>query len=379
MRVALVHSYYRSEQPSGENVVVDAEAVALRRSGMDVRVVAASTDDSAGQALYGARAALRVATGRGADPLDEIRSFEPDVVHVHNLFPNFGRRWVDQVEVPVVHTLHNYRPLCANALLLREGRVCTLCPDGDRWAGVRYGCYRGSRIATAPLGWANRNGPMADPLIRRADRLLVLSEVQRDVYERAGVPPDRLTVTPHFLPDALDPGPQPPPPADAAWLFVGRLSEEKGILRLLEHWPAGEPLTLIGDGPERTDVQRLAERVGAEVLGPLPRGGVVRAMARSIGLVVPSLVLETFGLVYLEALAAGTPVVAFAPTVVAEAVERDRTGAVASWDGGLDQALQHVRRRRDELGRTCRDVFDRAYSEARYVERTKALYGSLVR
>jgi len=50
-------------------------------------------------------------------PLKTIRRFRPDIVHIHNLFPNFGRRCVEDINVPVVHTVHNYRPLCANGLL----------------------------------------------------------------------------------------------------------------------------------------------------------------------------------------------------------------------------------------------------------------------
>lgn len=357
---------------------MEAEVAALRQAGYDVALFATRTDELEGDRLYRVRAAMRVVTGRGANPLDALRKFDPDLVHVHNLFPNFGRRWVEEVQVPLVHTLHNFRPLCANGLLLRDGAVCTRCPSGDRWAGLRFGCYRDSRLATLPLTVANRRGPMADPLIRRADRLIVLSDRQRQVYEDAGVPPERMVLSPNFLPDELEPG-WSNAPRQGGWLFVGRLSEEKGILRLLETWPPGESLTIVGDGPQREAVELLGSRVGAEIMGKISRSAVVEIMRRRAGLVFPSICYEGFPLVYAEALAVGLPVVAFEPSAVASAVAHDRTGVVADWEReGVESALREISSGGDPLRAHCRQVFEALYSQQRFCDRVSVLYGSLV-
>src|SRR5207248_9522615 len=141
-RIALVHSYYSSRQPSGENVVVDAQAAALAEAGHEVRVVARRTDEEERRALHSVRAAWTVATGVGADPTDELRDFRPDVVPVHNLFPNFGTSWLGRWDGPVVATLHNFRPMCAAGTLYRNGEVCTACPDGEPMAAAKHACYR---------------------------------------------------------------------------------------------------------------------------------------------------------------------------------------------------------------------------------------------
>ena len=134
MRIAVVHSFYSSRQPSGENIVVDLQVDALRRAGHDVRLVSRSTDELEQSVTYPVRAGLRAATGRGDSPLDELHEFAPDIVHVHNLFPNLGRRWVERLDLPLVTTLHNYRPICPEATLFRDGHSCTLCPDsGSAW------------------------------------------------------------------------------------------------------------------------------------------------------------------------------------------------------------------------------------------------------
>ncbi len=132
MRIALVHSFYRSDAPSGENVVVMLQAEALRTAGHEVLLVSRHTDEEMRSRLYDVRSAVRVATGVGPDPTAQLRRFRPDVVHVHNLFPNFGERLLASWEGPLVATLHNFRPVCANALLFREGQVCTKCPGVGR-------------------------------------------------------------------------------------------------------------------------------------------------------------------------------------------------------------------------------------------------------
>ena len=198
LRIAVVHSYYSSRQPSGENVVVDLQVAALRRAGHDVRLISRSTDELEQSRTYPIRAGLRAATGLGDSPLSEIEDLRPDVVHVHNLFPNLGRRWIGKVCAPVVATLHNYRPLCPAGTLLRDGHTCTLCPDGGTARhAVVHACFKGSRAQTVPAAIGTRFAD--DPVLRRADRIVALSDAMRDTYERYGVPADRLVTVPNFV------------------------------------------------------------------------------------------------------------------------------------------------------------------------------------
>ena len=155
-RIAIVHSFYSSRVPSGENTVVETQLRALLRGGHKVELFAAHTDELEQRPLYRLSSSLRVSLGVGRSPLPELEDFAPEVIHVHNLFPNWGSRWVGSLETPFVATLHNFRTICANGLLFRDDSVCTLCPDGNSRSAVRYACYRDSRIATAPLAFATR-------------------------------------------------------------------------------------------------------------------------------------------------------------------------------------------------------------------------------
>lgn len=377
MRIAVVFSDYRGDLPSGEREVVRNECAALRRAGIEVDLVSASTDEGLRDPLYPLRAAGRVATGFGGSPLQHLRDLGPDIVHIHNLFPNFGSRWLAKLDLPLVVTLHNYRIVCSEGSLFRDGSPCTLCPDGAKWSGLRHRCYRDSAFATLPLALANRRSLPKNPLIERADRILVPSTLQRELLIRFGLDPERSRTSPNFVPDS--------PSADWAsadiersgWLYVGRLDAGKGILPLVNSWPAGEQLTVVGDGPLRTAVTRAASQ-DIHVIGPQLRSSVDHYLRSSEGLIFPSRHFETQGLVYLEALRAGTPTVAREGNAVAAAIREERSGRTYGRDDEIVRALQDVRADAPELRSRCLQTFEQRYSESVWQARRFAEYSDLL-
>lgn len=370
MKVAVVHGYYSSRVPSGENVVVDLQAGALRRAGHEVEVFAIRQDEAEQSRGYVVGAAWRTATGRG--PAPDLDRFSPDVVHVHNLFPNFGRRWTPAYEDRLVATLHNYRPICPAATLFRDGHACTECPDAlSARPSVQHACYRDSRLASVPVAIGTRFA--ADPLLRAAARLVALNDDMAERYAAVGVPRAKLVTVPNFVPD---PGVVPAIPANRShWLYVGRLAEEKGILPLVEQWPAGRRLLVVGSGPLEDAVRRAASaRPEIDVLGMVDHDRVLELLTGARGLVFPSLWPEGLPTVYLEALAAGTPVLASPASVVGRLVAEQGTGLVATgdWDDVLTAAEQQP-----GLGAHCRRVFEEHYTERAWVSRIEEIYAEL--
>ncbi|WP_405870792.1 glycosyltransferase family 4 protein [Streptomyces sp. NBC_00005] len=371
MKIAVVHSFYTSATPSGENALVRDQVRALGAAGHEVELFAAHTDELARDPLYPLRAAARVASGLGHNPLARLRSYAPDVVHVHNLFPNFGRSWVRNWGGPLVATLHNYRPLCAAATLYRAGAVCTRCPDGEPWAALRYGCYRDSRAATLPLAWAGRHGHARDPLLARADRLVVNSRLSEQTYLRAGVPAERLVLVPNFV-DAPQSG-EPQGDDTGRWLVAARLTAEKGVLELLRQWPAHEPLDVVGDGELLADC-RAAAPASVRFVGHLDRTELCRRMPSYRGLVFPSRWYEVQPCVHVEALAAGLPVLAFEGSSVAEAVREHGTGLVTRWDKALAPVLAEAATRFPSLRAHCRQVYADHFTERAWITRVAEAY-----
>ena len=187
MRIAVIHSFYRSAVSSGENNTVLAQVEALRGAGHEVKLVAQYTDKNRkGNPFYPLKAGLDVSTGNGYDPTGELLDFKPDVVWVHNLFPNFSTKWLAKWQGPLIATLHNYRPVCANGVLFRDGAICTLCPDGKPLSALKYGCYKDSRLASLPLTIQISKGLDANPLLARAEKLVVVSEHSAEYYRKLG-------------------------------------------------------------------------------------------------------------------------------------------------------------------------------------------------
>lgn len=368
LRIAVVHSFYSSRQPSGENAVVEQQVAGLRAVGHEVELIAQYTDQRERSRSNGIRATVTVASGHGPHPLERLRRFQPDVVHVHNLFPNFGRTWVDKWPGPIVATMHNFRPLCAAGTFFRDGHVCTDCLTRETaWPAVLHACYRNSRLKTLPLAVSTRFA--RDPLLERANCVVVLNEVQRHLYAQAGVDLGRLRVVPNFLRGMSQPG-----AGGGPWLFVGRLTPEKGILELLELWPRDKPLLIVGDGPLMGKVRALAAGT-VEVLGAQPPDRVRDLLRQARGLVFPSLWFEGFPMVYLEALAAGTPVLAWEPSSVAAMVRRHGTGLVV---GNVISDLEEAERRFPGLRSHARAVFEDEFTEASWLDAMTSLYREVV-
>ncbi|WP_165139546.1 glycosyltransferase family 4 protein [Microbacterium endophyticum] len=378
MRIAIVHSYYSSTQPSGENFAVDLQAEALRQAGHQVELFSVTSDDEIGDAWELARTATRVATGFGRNPSRALTRFSPDVVHVHNLFPNFSQNWLLGWQGPVVATIHNYRTVCAAGSLFRDGRECDSCFMHGTQEAVRHRCYRNSAIATLPLAVATRSRGSRNAVLRRADKLIFLSARARS--KLSGMQPSIASGSSEIVPNFV--GVQPESPLDRrpgeSWVYCGRLSPEKGASELVEAWASGQRLDIIGDGPDRLRIERAAAGKNIRVLGgvsPLEAG---RLIAGAKGLVFPSLWEEPApAMSYLQALSAGVPTIALEGNAVADDVAAHETGVVVSDLAQVNDWLS----REDEVqhwGAHARQRFEHAFSKEAWLLRITQVYKELV-
>ena len=287
MKVLIVSPYSWST-PGGVGAHVGHLARALRSRGHEVRIVAPSEGDvepgvvSVGRSIpipyngsiarlaFGPRVALRIRVA--------LRRARPDVVHVHEPFaPSAGLLTLLNTRLPVVGTFH-----------------------------ASIGRSRAYRLAA----------PALRPLYRRlAARVAVSDEARRTIEKVFGA--DGITVIPNGVEwsrfSSL------PPPSGSMILFVGRMEKRKGaavlveaFTRLAEKRPDAE-LVLAGEGPERKSVEQavpeaLRERV--TFTGRVDPLELPEVFGRAAVVCAPSLGGESFGIVLLEGMAAGRPVVA---------------------------------------------------------------------
>jgi glycosyltransferase involved in cell wall biosynthesis len=377
-RIAIVHSFYSRRTPSGENVVVEAQLDALTQAGHTVELVAQRAEDREASRTYPLQAAATAASGFGPSPIAELERFRPDVVHVHNLFPNFGTRWLRHWPGPIVATLHNFRPLCSNGYLFRDGEVCTLCVDGSSVNAVRHKCFHDSAIATAPVAWRTRRGVPGDAVLSRADATIVLSERSQEIFLANGYDAERMHLVPNFADDPY--GDQPATDHPSTWLFAGRISAEKGILGLAAAWPAEETLDVAGYGPQTAEL-RAASGPSVRLLGGVEPGELARIRPGYEALIIPSLWFEGAPLVFVEALAAGLPVIALAGSGAADSVAAHGVGVVVPRPltaDGVRAAMAEVRHGGAALRKHCREVYARHFAKDVWVRATEAVYDQVL-
>lgn len=316
MKILLVHNFYGSAAPSGENAVYEAERDLLRRHGHEVVEFTRHSDEIRGQGAWGA---LKGALSAPWNPFSSARlrrvlSVErPEIMHVHNSFPLLSPAiFHAAAEFPVgrVLTLHNYRLFCPAAIPMRAGRVCTDCLDlRSVWPALRHGCYRDSRPATLPLALNVALHRALGTWAERVDAFIALTDFQRELLVRGGLPADRVEMKPNFYPGN---------PLTVPWaergeyaLFAGRLSEEKGVASLVKAWiawgAAAPELRIIGDGPLRAALQKAAAGAAIRFLGQLSPDDTIRQIAHARLQLLPSECFEGFPMVLREAFAVGTP------------------------------------------------------------------------
>ena len=373
MRIAVVHSYYSSGAPSGENAIVDLSTQILREAGHEVGLFDRRTDAQRDSLLYTFRSGMRVATGLGASPSPVLREFAPDIVHVHNLFPNFGTRWLAEWRQRLITTIHNFRPVCANGLLFRDGVVCMACPNGSSIEAVKHSCYKDSRIATLPLAVRNLGGLPHDAIFSLSSRIITLSAAAKDMFERFGGSSERMVVLPNGVPSTQQVASGE---GNGRWLTVGRLTVEKGISQLVGQWPATLELDIVGEGPLRDEISAKLTP-GTRLVGSLNRTELLERMSQYEGLVFPSVCLEMQPTVVIEAMSVGLPVVALKGNAGADLVVRFGAGEVYSGPEDLERCLESARLSHEAFGAAGRHAYEQFYTPERWLASIEGLYADV--
>ncbi len=265
----------------------------------------------------------------------EIAAFAPDLVHIHNFFPTLSAGALEAVAdqgLPIVFTVHNFRLICAGALLLRDGRPCEDCVGRRKLAGVVHACYRQSRFGTAVVAAV---GAYVKRFLRKnplSVTIIALTHFSKSRLVSDGFPEDRIVVRGNVIPD---PG-VGPDNRERRIVYVGRLSFEKGVDTLLN---AARGLSgiveIIGDGPER---QKLESMAPANVVfrGSLTHLQVLERIKSAAGVAVPSRWYEMFPLVCLEAMATGTPLLVSHIGGLPEIVADRQTGLLLPPDSHIE-------------------------------------------
>lgn len=327
-KVLLCHNFY--QQLGGEDVVFAAERDLLRRYGHEVFEYTDTNDRINGMnrlALAGTTIWSRAAHRTIGEMVQET---DADIVHFHNTFPLLSPSVYSacrKAGAAVVQTLHNYRLICPNGLLFRDGAPCEDCIGRTPpLPGVIHACYGGSRAQSAVTAAMLTGHRLRGTWCEDIDVYIALTEFSRRKLTQGGLAAEKVVVKPNFI----DPAPDPGPPGGDFFLFAGRLDEGKGVKTLLKAWTSSSspaPLRIAGNGALLGDVnEAMIESPMIEHLGQIDRTSLIDQMQQSRALVFPSQWYENFPVTLVEAFACGLPVIVSRIGAMAEIVDDGRTG-----------------------------------------------------
>lgn len=372
LRILVAHNRY--QQAGGEDRVVQAEVDMLSRRGHDVQLMSFDNDQitsPSAKVLAAVRTFYSPASYRRVE--ERLKSFAPQILHVHNFLPVLSPSVFFAAAArgtAVVHTLHNFRLICSKATFFRDGHVCEECLEKRSFVpGVKHACYRGSRAGSALVGGTMALHDALHTWRNKVHRYIALTEFAATKLAQMRVPADRIRVKPNFTEDVGSGDGE-----GGFALFVGRLSDEKGLETLLAADALGAlpiPLKIAGDGPMRDQVAAASKLPGTRIEWlerQTPQQ--VRALMKSAAvLIVPSVWYEGFPMVIVEALSLGLPVIASRIGGLPEIIEHGVSGLL--FQPGSPQSLGEALRKFSELSpdrvtsmrQAARDRFLSNYNE----------------
>jgi glycosyltransferase involved in cell wall biosynthesis len=386
MRILIVHNAY--QRPGGEDAVFHEEKKLLSGAGHQVSVYTRNNQEINGFGII-EQVLLPLRTVWAGDSVTQIQEIlqrdRPEIAHFHNTFPLIspGAYYAcARAGVSVVQTLHNYRLLCPAATFLRNGVLCERCLGrAVPSPGVVHRCYRRSLSSSVAAAGMLAFHKVLHTWQDKVDIYIALSEFAREKFIQGGLPADRIVVKPNFVEVDLEPRHEP---GDYA-LYVGRLSEEKGLRVLLAAWEQIRkpiPLLIAGDGPLGNEIQDniCRKRLTAiNLLGQVAPETVVRLLRGARFLIFPSVWYETFGLAIVEAFACGVPVIASRLGSMEEIVTDGRSGLHFSPGDPVDLAskVEWAWSHAEELSRmggNARAEYEEKYNRVRGYENLMAVY-----
>ncbi|WP_053367823.1 glycosyltransferase family 4 protein [Bacillus sp. FJAT-27245] len=314
MHVLIIHNHYA--QYGGEDKVLEHQVQLLRSKGHKVSLFSKHNDNIKDFSLIDKIKLFKSGYSNAYienELEDIIRNEKPDIAHVHNIYPIISPlvyKVLHENNIPIVQTLHNYRFICPNGLMYNNNKICRKCLDTNNLYNCFYDkCYRNNYLESFwyadIISQAYKKG-----YFEKVDKFIALNPFMKNIMISKGFPENKLSVIPNFVDEKEIESVK----KKDYFLFIGRLSEEKGVIQLvksMEHLINIE-LKIVGEGPLESEIKNYIKERNLEniTLVGFKKGYEKNLLiSESKGLIVPSQWYENFPTVVLEALSLGTLVI----------------------------------------------------------------------
>ncbi len=313
-----------------------------------------------------------------------IRRFQPDVAHAHNIYGRLSTSVLDELQaqqVPTVLTLHDFKYICPSYLLLNHGTVCERCKGSRFHNAVLTKCHKDSYLASA-LYTLETLFNHAFGKYKSVKYFITPSNFLREKFVEFGGSPEKLVHIPNFI-DMH--GLTQSTGMSGYALYVGRLSREKGVRTLLQAWRGmrtSTHLLVVGDGPDRNELERMAKdnSLSVSFKGYLQGRDLETSLANARVVIVPSEWYENAPLSVLEAFSHGKPVIGAGIGGIPEMIESGvngylfEPGNAEDLRAKLELILGLPSERIEEMGASARKTVARQFSATAHYDQLMQVY-----
>ena len=381
MKVLIVHNFYKIR--AGEFSVLKNEIKLLKDNGNEV--ITFYKDNKNIKSFFSKVIHfLRIVYSRNIfNEFDNyLKQNKPDVIHVHNFFPIMTPAIffaAKKNNIPIIHTLHNYRLICPTSTLMHNNRIYEKSIINGPFSTIIDKVYRNSYLGTFALARMISYHKKYNTWDNQVDKFIALTNFSKSKFVEANFLSHKIEIKSNFVFDMYDPDSDKKEYA----LFIGRISEEKGIRYLIKAWEKIDyKLIIAGTGPLENFIRsRLNENI--IFLGKQNKEEIRNLMNAASFLIIPSIWYEGFPMVILEAYSAGLPVLGSRIGSIEEVVLDDITGLHFESNNSRDivKKVNRIIKNREllkKLSKNARKEYLEKYTPTKNYDILKKIYFSVI-
>ena len=314
MKILIIHNYYKFR--GGEDEVVDYEKKLLIKSGFEIVEYFKDNNNIKG-IFYKIKILFNLFFSFSTffEIAKIIKDKKPDLAHIHNIYPIISPSIyfvLKKYKIPIIHTIHNFRFFCSNGFCLKNGKICIKC-ETNSIKNIFNICSKEKKEYDFLLKIIIYITRLFN-LFKKIDFFIVPSDFIKNKLLSIGISASKVIIKRYSIEipdrssylirkDLLN-----------YFIFVGRLSEEKGITQLVDAFKLLDPIKLIvlGDGPlkEELIIKLKNENISnIQLIGYIKGEQKQLLISKSLALIIPSIWFEIGPLTAVESLSLGVPII----------------------------------------------------------------------
>ena len=320
-----------------------------------------------------------------------LENFKPDIVHLNNFQRQLSASIIDAIKeknIPIVFTAHDLQSICPNKTMLdNEKKICQQCIQGNYFNCIKKRCIEGSRLKSSLGAIEAQYYKMKNIYIEKINKIITPSEFYKKQLIKSGISENKIIPMHNFI----DINQYNLETEDNGYaLYLGRLSEEKGIINLINAFgriKQGQ-LHIAGEGPEIGKIKQFIKENNLQdkvkLLGFLNEDEIKESIRKCRFVVIPSIWYDNCPYSVMETLVIGKPVIGSDMGGIPELVKNNENGLIFKHNSieDLTDKMKILFRNTElvkKFSENARNISIKLYSKENYYKKIVEVYDELIR